>query len=82
MEEYIRVKGRGRMTSGVVAIGVGVVGRVDMEGVMLVEDVMDIVIVGFMSMTRRWGATSICMGIRILFVVIVLIVDVKILCKV
>lgn len=79
MEECIRVKGRGRMTSGVVVVGV--VGRVGMEGVMVVEDVMDIVTVGFMSMTRRWGATSICMGIRILFVVIVLVVDVKIVFK-
>jgi hypothetical protein len=38
---------------------------------------MDIVIGGFMSMTPRCGAMSICMGILILFGVIVLVVDVK-----
>jgi hypothetical protein len=54
-------------------VGVGMVGQVGVE-----EDVTGIVIVGFMSMTRRWAAMSICMGIRILFVAIVLIVDVGI----
>ncbi|KAF3387281.1 hypothetical protein F1880_000156 [Penicillium rolfsii] len=39
------------------------------------EDVMGIVVVDFISMTRRWEAMSICMGIHILFGVIVLIVD-------
>jgi hypothetical protein len=72
----VRDKDRGRM-SGVVVVEVGMVGRVGMEEVMVVEDVMDIVIGGFMSMTPRCGAMSICMGILILFGVIVLVVDVK-----
>jgi hypothetical protein len=65
------------MSGVVVVAGVGVVGRVGVEGVM-VEGAMDIVIVDFMSMTPRWGAMNICMGIHILFAVIVLIVDVEI----